>query len=149
MSEKDKGIDFGEPEVRPILRARTQRAVEKELSRIAKTVEEDSKVDPTIPGSKLDRFLLTARKVPWTLKKFAEIYGEDEYVPEVTVPVTLNGVTVLFEAGKEKRAPKNFIGAYLDWRKRQRRVVLPTEPREGVITISPGAGPLRPYADEE
>mgnify|MGYP001563755609 CR=1 FL=1 len=136
-------------EKKAALRARTKLAVQREIARELKGIfDEAVEIDGSIPGAKLDRHLPTARKVPFTYRYFAELFGEEEFDPEETVPVTINGITVLFEAGKTIKAPQNFIGEYKQWRARLRKQSKPIVTPEGVVMVNPGAGPLLPYGEE-
>ena len=130
--------------------AKAKRTLEKEIARIAKSIGEDEEiVDASVPGAKLDRFLATARKVPFTMSWFEQHYPKVSVIPEATMPVTINGVKVQFIAGQKVEVPEPFANEYFRYRQHIRKPYGSTfpQPREGVLQVEPGAGGLIPESE--
>ncbi len=147
----------GRPRVinqRPVLSPDTERSVKQDLQRMAHMagiqVEE---VDPSVPGTKLDKYLATARKVPFTMKWFKEHHKMVTITPEENLSVTINGVRVDFLTDRTVEVPEPFVGEYMRYRKSVRNAGLigfragNTIP-EGVVGVIPGAGGLTPEVTE-
>jgi hypothetical protein len=140
-------VEQGEPE-KPLLSTQTTKQLEKEVAKVQRKVvaaEEEEKKG--VPGTKLDRWEATARKIPWTLKDFDK-YNKIEFVPEETIPITINGVTITMLNGYKMKVPEPFYGEYIEWRNRQRSQSKPIATDRGIVTVAPGAGALPPYEEE-
>ena len=130
--------------------AKAKRTLEKEIAKIAKSIGEDEEVvDASIPGAKVDRYLATARKTPFTIGWFEQHYSKVTVIPEATLPVTINGVKVQFVAGQKIEVPEPFAGEYYRYRQHIRNPYGSTfpYPREGVLQVEPGAGGLIPETE--
>jgi len=142
---------------RRLISPKAERQLKQEIQRAAKTlgIEDNIEiVDTNIPGSKVDKYLSTARKVPFTLKWFQEHHPMVEVIPEENVPITINGVRIDFRLDQKITVPAPFKAEYERYRSAIRRAgrsgfragsTLP----EGVVGVIPGAGGLQPEGTEE
>jgi hypothetical protein len=137
-----------------VLSPKVEIGLKQDLQRMARSVGvEVEEVDTSIPGTKVDKYLPTARKIPFSLQWFKDKYEMVEITPEETVPVTINGVRIQFETDKTITVPAPFASEYHRYRQQMRNVarsglkagsVLP----DGVVGIIPGAGGLTPEDTE-
>jgi hypothetical protein len=137
------------PQGKPKFSQKTEKAVQKEIQKIVKSVAEDEEqVDPTVPGTKLDRWLPTARKVAYTKQYFESKYPMVTVIPERDLPVTINGVKYEFRVGQETTVPAPFAAEYHRYI-REGGKLRKTPVTEGALLVNPGAGALRPEGEEE
>ena len=133
-------------ETKPLISEKTKRILQGELQKVEQEVQEEAEVDKTVPGTKLDRYRQTARKVP-----FSKAYFEDSnrfkqvtIVPEENIPITIQGVKYELRTGVEITLPEPFAGEYFRWRASLRGHPVSKTQMEGVVFMQPGAGSLPP-----
>ena len=117
--------------------AATVQAVAEEIAELAegRTEQEANLKAGTIIGD---------RKIPYTRKDLDEIYGTTEFIPDETIPITLQGIRFQMVAGRETCVPKE-VKAIWDRRKRMLANPSTTLGDRGYATVvEHGAGALPP-----
>ena len=135
---------------------RLQRKVKQEVHRAEKFADSPEEVkealrsvlndepEPT-PTERKPGMVIRGNKVPWTRKAQDEVYGVCEFVPDETLPVTVNGVGYQLLAGVPMMCPTIVRDIYYRSKRGARDAAraLPTE--SGFeSTVSLGAGALEP-----
>ena len=140
---------------RSVLSPKVEMGMRQDLQRMARVAGiEGEVVDDSVPGTKVDRYLGTSRKIPFSMQWFKDHYPLVEVTPEENLPVTINGVRVDFRTDVVVKVPEPFAAEYHRWRKDMRSMhrsnlraggAFP----EGVVGVIPGAGGLAPEGTEE
>lgn len=115
-----------------------KKAMEEVAEEVIEEVASESMQDKP-PGTIVDRGKPSARKVPWTRGYLKTAFPQVTFVPEETIPITVQGITFQLIADQEVTVPSVVRGIYDDHRKAMRRhPVIPG------VNVNLGYGGLEP-----